>query len=39
MTTHGLPPPQAIPISHRGERETRVASDEAQGTMERRCEM
>ena len=35
---HGLAPPQALLISHRGERETRVISDEAQGTMERRCE-
>ena len=31
-------PPQTIPVSHRGERETRVTSDEAQGTMARRCE-
>ena len=31
-------PSKTIPDSHRGERETRVTSDEAQGTMERRCE-
>ena len=32
---HGLPPPQALLISHRGERETRVMGEEAQGAMER----
>ena len=31
-------PSKTIPDSQRGERETRVTSDEAQGTMERRCE-
>ena len=38
MTIHGLLPPQVIPISRRGERETRVTGDEAQETMERKCE-
>ena len=37
ITIHGLPPLQALHISHRGERETRVTGDEAQGTMERKC--
>ena len=37
ITIHDLPPLQALPISHRGERETRGTSDKAQGTMKRRC--
>ena len=37
ITIHGLPPPQTLPVSYGGKRETHVISDEAQGTMERRC--
>ena len=38
ITIYGLPPIQALYFSHRGDRETGVTSDEAQGTMGRRCE-